>query len=139
MPEESTTPDLVELVNRGGEAANRRDFDALEGFYAPDAVLRGAELVGTFEGAAAIRGLFEEMASPYEEFHGEAEEIIDLGHGVTFGVIMVTGRPVGSSGEVRFRFASVAIWTNGVIEREMRNMSIDEARAAAERLAEERG
>ncbi len=139
MPEESTTPDLVELVNRLGEATNRRDFDAIESFYAPDAVLRGAELVGTFEGAAAIRGLFEEMASPYEELHGEAEEIIDLGHGVTFGVFIVTGRPVDSSAEIRFRFASVAIWTNGVIEQEMRNMSIDEARAAAERLAEERG
>lgn len=133
------TPDLVELVNRVREAANRRDFDAVESFYAPDAVLRGVEHGGTFEGAAAIRGLFEEMASPHEEFHGEAEEIIDLGNGVTFGVIVVTGRPVGSSGEVRFRFASVAIWTNGVIEREMRNMSIDEARAAAERLAQERG
>jgi ketosteroid isomerase-like protein len=138
MPE-STTPDLVELVNRWGEAVNRRDFDAVESFYAPDAVLRGAELVGTFEGAAAIRGLFEEMASSLEEFHGEAEEIIDLGHGVTFGVIIVTGRPVGSSAEIRFRFASVATWANGVIKREMRYVSIDEARAAAERLAEERG
>src|SRR5271169_1751524 len=121
MSEESTTPDLVELVNRVREAANRRDFDAVESFYAPDAVLRAAE-AGTFEGAAAIRGLFEEMATPHEEFHGEAEEIIDLGNGVTFGVIIITGRPVGSSGEVQLRFASVAIWTNGVIEREMRNM-----------------
>jgi|SRR5271169_480071 len=139
MSEESTTPDLVELVNRVREAANRRDFDAVESFYAPDAVLRGVVHAGTFEGAAAIRGLFEAMASPHEEFHGEAEEIIDLGNGVTFSVIVVTGRPVGSSGEIRLRFASVAIWTNGVIEREMRNMSIDEARAAAERLAQERG
>lgn len=121
------------------EAANRRDFDAVESFYAPDAVLRGAEHGGTFEGAAAIRGLFEEMASPHDEFHAEAEEITDLGHGVTFGVIMVTGRPRGSSGDVRFRFASVAIWTNSVIEQEMRNMKIDEARAVAERLARERG
>jgi len=138
MAEEPTTPDLVELVNRVKEAANRRDFDAVESFYAPDAVLRAAE-GGTFEGAAAIRGLFEEMASPHEEFHAEAEEITDLGHGVTLGVIMVTGRPVGSIREVRFRFASVAIWTNGVIKQEMRNTSIEEARAAAERLAKERG
>jgi ketosteroid isomerase-like protein len=137
MSEESTTPDLVELVNRVREAVNRRDFDAIESSYAPDAVLRAAE-AGTFEGASAIRGLAEDMTSPYEELHVEAEEIIDLGNGVTFGVINVTGRPVGSSGEVRFRWASVAIWTNGVIEREMRDVSIDEARAAAERLAEER-
>jgi ketosteroid isomerase-like protein len=138
MAEESMTPDLVDLVNRVREAVNRRDFDAVESFYAPHAVLRGAE-AGTFEGASAIRGLAEDMASPYEEFHVEAEEIVDLGNGVTFGVIIVTGRLVGSSSEIRFRWASVAIWTNGVIEREMRNVSIQEARAAAERLAESRG
>jgi ketosteroid isomerase-like protein len=98
MPEESTTPNLVELVNRVREAANRRDFDAVESFYAPGAVLRGAE-AGTFEGAAAIRGFAEDMASPYEELHVEAEEIIDLGNGVTFGVIGVRGRPVGQRGD----------------------------------------
>jgi len=54
-------------------------------------------------------------------------------------VFIVTGRPIGSSAEVRHRFASVAIWTNGVIEWEMRDMSIDEVRTAAGRLAEERG
>ena len=138
MPEDATTPDLVELVNRVREAVNRRDFDAVESSYAPDAVLRGAE-AGTFEGASTIRRLFEDMASSYEEFHSEAEEIIDLGNGVTFGVFVLTCRPVGSSGEFRFRFASVAIWNNGVIEREMRDVSIDEARATAERLGEERG
>jgi len=118
------------------EAMNRRDFDAVEGFYAPDAVLRGE--AGTFEGAAAIRGLFEDMLRPYEDFQVEVEEIIDLGNGVGFAVIVVTGRPVGSSGEVRFRYAVVAIWTKGVIKQDMRTMSIDEARAAAERLARER-
>jgi ketosteroid isomerase-like protein len=137
MSEASTTPDLIELVNRVREAVNRRDFDGVESFYAPDAVLRGAE-AGTFEGASAIRGLAEDMASPHEELYVEAEEIIDLGNGVTFAVIIVTGRPVGSNGEIRFRWASVAIWTDGVIEREMRNVSIDEGRAAAERLAKER-
>ena len=138
MTEESTTPDLVELVRRFIDAVNRRDFDAVETFYVPDAVFYGEE-AGTFEGAAAIRGLFEGMASPHEEFHAEAEEIVDLGSGVTFCVLVLTGRPVGSSGEVKFRFASVAIWTNGVIERDLRDVNIDAARAAAERLAEERG
>jgi len=39
VPEESTTPDLVELVRRLDEAANRLDFDAAMSFYAPDAVV----------------------------------------------------------------------------------------------------
>src|SRR5213082_2550995 len=109
MPEESTTPDLVERVRLLAEAVSRRDFDAIEGFFAPDAVLRGPQ-IDTFVGAAAIRGLVEDMLSPYEEFHGEVEEIVDLGNGVVFAVDIYRGRPVGSSAEVRFRFATVAIW-----------------------------
>ena len=122
MSEESTTPDLVELVRRVTEAVNRRDFDAVMSFYAPDAVLRLTE-IGTFDGGAAIRGLFEDMMGSYEEF----------------AVLRGKGRPVGSSGDIRFRFASIAIWSDGVIERETTYIDIDEARAAAERLAEERG
>ena len=38
MSEESTTPDLVELTRGRVEAANRRDFDAMVSFFAPDAV-----------------------------------------------------------------------------------------------------
>ena len=38
MPEESTTPDLVELAGRQLEAANRHDLDAFMSAFAPDAV-----------------------------------------------------------------------------------------------------
>ena len=58
MPEDPTTPDLVELWSRFFEAVNRRDFDAMLGFFAPDAVWETEDTgaVGTFEGRAAIRG-----------------------------------------------------------------------------------
>ncbi len=138
MPEESTTPDLVEHARRYVEAASRRDFDAVEGFYAPDAVVRGAQ-IGTFEGRAAARGVVEEVCAPYEEFRAEAEEVLDLGFGVIFAVVVAFGRVAGSSAEVRFRFASVTIWRGGLIERQTNYTDIDAARAAAERLAEERG
>ena len=137
MVEESTTPDLVELSRQAFEAVIRREFDAVEGFYAPDAMLRGAE-VGTFEGREAIRGLFEDMLSPYEEFHGEIEEIVSLGNGVVFVVPTANGRPVGSSGDVRLRYATVVTWTEGLIEQQTNYVDIHEARAAAERLAGER-
>ena len=52
---------------------------------------------------------------------------------------LITGHPVGSSGEVQIRFGSVASWTEAVVERLTAFMDIDEARAAAERLAQERG
>jgi ketosteroid isomerase-like protein len=67
MPEEFKTSDLVELMLRFVEAANRRDFAAVEAFYAPDVVVRGAQ-IGTFEGRAAARGLLEDVIAPYEEF-----------------------------------------------------------------------
>jgi ketosteroid isomerase-like protein len=138
MPEESTTPNLVELAGQFLEAQNLRDFDALEGFYAPNAVLVGAE-VGTFEGSAAIRALFEDFVSPYEEFHVEFEEALDLGNDVGFYILVATGRPFGSTKELRLRSATVVMASEGFIERQTNYMDIDEARAAAERLAEERG
>jgi hypothetical protein len=56
----------------------------------------------------------------YEEFNAEAEEIIDLGNGVGFSVDIYRGRPVGSSAEVRFRCATVAMQAEGLIERTLR-------------------
>ena len=38
MSEESTTPDLVELVRRSVEAGNRRDLELSLSFLAPDSV-----------------------------------------------------------------------------------------------------
>lgn len=48
------------------------------------------------------------------------------------------GRLVGSSADVRFRFASVVLWTEGLVERVTNYMDIDEALAAAQGLADER-
>ncbi len=75
----------------------------------------------------------------YEEYEFEAEEILDLGNGVGFRVLVQKGRPVGSSGEVQLRYGTVSVWEDGKIARITNYTDIDEARAAAERLAEERG
>jgi ketosteroid isomerase-like protein len=139
MSQESTTPDLVELVRRLDEAANRRDFDAVVSFYAPDAVWEGRASGMTVEGRTAIRGFGEDMTVAYEEFECWSEEILDLGNEVTFGVTRASGRPVGSTGRVELRTGIVAAWEEGLIVRVTTYDDIDEARAAAERLAKERG
>ena len=69
----------------------------------------------------------------------KAEEIRDLGNAVTFAVIRQHGRVVGTSGSVQLRYASVINWSDGLIVRNTTYTDIDEARAAAERLAAERG
>jgi ketosteroid isomerase-like protein len=50
----------VELVGHLFEAANRRDFDAVMSFYASDGVWEASGIGVSFEGEAAIRGLYED-------------------------------------------------------------------------------
>jgi ketosteroid isomerase-like protein len=140
MSEESTTPDLVELVRGSFEAGDRRDFDALMSFYAPDAVWDMSPFgVGIFEGLAAIRGFFDDWIRAYAEYEIKPEEVLLLGNGVVFAVAMQKGRPADGGGEVRLRYGSVGVWENGLCVRVTNYADIDEARAYAERLAEERG
>ena len=130
------TPDLVERVRGLVGAIDRCDVDTFVSFLAPDAVLEAA--VGRFEGVGAIRGFIEDWLANYEEFAVTLEEVRDLGNGVTFSVIRQQGRLVGSSGHVQLRHAAVDVWVDGVIARVITGPDIDEARAAAERLAGER-
>ena len=141
MSEESTTPDLEALIRQGIDAITRRDFDALLARYMPDAVLVAGSLgmAETFEGREAIRGVIEVALAPYDDYEIVLEEFRDLGNGVTFNVQLGRGRPTGSSVFVEQRAAWVTVWTDGLIERSAFYTDIDEARAAAERLAEERG
>jgi ketosteroid isomerase-like protein len=136
MSEESTTPDLVERMRGLIDALDRCDVDRVASFHAPDAVL--AAEVGRFEGVAAIRGFLEDWLASYEDFAATLEEVRDLGNGVTFGVIRQQGRLVGS-GHVQLRNAMANVWVDGVIVRTITGPDIDSARAAADRLAKERG
>jgi ketosteroid isomerase-like protein len=138
MREESTTPDLLDVLRRAIDAANSGDLDALTSFYTPDAVWEVAGL-GTHEGTAEIRRFFEDWMDAYEEFEVELHETLDLGNGVAFAVVVQRGRPVGSTGRVQLRYATTSIWVDGMIARQTNHSDTDEARAAAERLAGERG
>ena len=138
MPEESTTSDLVELVRRQFEAGNRRDLDAVTSSFAPDAVMDGRALGDHFEGRAAIRSFIEDWFGTYEELEFGLEEVRDLDNGVVFAVVSQDGRPVGGDGRVRQREGWVFVWVRDLIAR-LTILEVDEARAAAERLAGERG
>jgi ketosteroid isomerase-like protein len=126
----------VELVRGLVGALDRCDVDSVASLQAPDAVLEAA--VGHFEGVAAIRGFIEDWLANYEEFAATLEEVQELGNGVTFSVIRQQGRLVGSSGHVQLWNAMVNVWVDGVIARTITGPDIDEGRAAAKRVAEER-
>jgi ketosteroid isomerase-like protein len=139
MPEESTTPDLVELMGEFVEAFSCCDIDALMSLFAVNAVFESQVLGSSFEGVAAIRVFAEDWLGAFEEWAVEPQEIIDMGNRVVFLVCGQEGRPVGSSGLVRSRWVSVYEWADGVITRATTYDDIDAGRAAAERLAQERG
>ena len=139
MSEESTTPDLVERQRQAVEAGGRRDWDGAMTFYAPDAVWDASPTgIGSFEGAAAIRRFFEDWAGAYEEYGHEIAGSRDLGNGVVFTVLDIVGRLAGGTGRVHETWSWTATWAEGMCERVVVRSDIDEARAAAERLAQER-
>ena len=93
-----------------------------------------------FESVAAIRGFLQDWFASYEELWFEEEEVSDLGNGVGLSVVAQKARLVGSSGEVlRLRQAVVSEWVDGLMVRVTVYYDPNEARAAAERFAEERG
>jgi ketosteroid isomerase-like protein len=140
VSEEPTAPDLVKLTRSSIRAANVRDYDAGMRFWAPDAVLDlSLTALGTYEGHPAIRAFLEEWVGAYDDFQFELEEVHDLGNGVAYAVVVSTARPAGSTGSVQGRWGSVSIWVDGLCERVTNYFDIDDARAAAERLAEGRG
>jgi len=139
MPEESTTSDLVELVRRFFESLECRDFDAALSLFGPSPVWDMSAMgMGCFEGPTSIRGLLEDWTGAYDEWEIELEHLLHLGGGVVFAAVIETGRPLGSTGRVQMRYAAVALLVEGMIVRATTYPDIDEARAAAERLAQER-
>jgi ketosteroid isomerase-like protein len=139
MPDESSTRDLAERLWRFVDALSRRDVDALMKFFVPDAVW---EALGAgderLRGLTAIRGMLEDWLRPYEDYQLDVEELVDLGNDVVFSVAEHRARPINSSGFVQWRQGFVVLMEDDLIARVSSYRDIDEARAAAERLAEER-
>jgi hypothetical protein len=139
MSEESTTPDLVELTRQTFDAVNRRDIDAVMSRFPVDGVydtLPAGLMV--YEGPAAIRGFIVEWWDAFAELALEPEEVLDLGHGIVLMVVCQSARPANSTSPVQRHEAYVLEWVENMVRRTTVYTDIDEACAAAERLAEER-
>ena len=139
MSKESTTPELVERWRQAAEAADRREFDTTMGIFDPDAVWEVQSLGISLESAPAIRSFLEDWLGSYENYEDDQEEALDLGNGVVFVVSRLDARPVGSPSRVQERWSFTVLWEAGKVVRVTGRNDIDEARAAAERLAESRG
>jgi ketosteroid isomerase-like protein len=107
-------------------------------FYTPDAVWDMSVLgMGMFHGRAATRKFLEDWLGAFVDWEQDIEEVRDLGNGVTLAVFLQRGKPAGASGVVQLRYAAVARWDGEFIQHQTNYTDLEQARAAAERLAEE--
>jgi hypothetical protein len=138
MSEKSTAPDLVDLTR---EVIEAQGIDRTMRFYAPDSVYDLSDVgLGVFEGYSAIRAFLNDWLSSYDEAEDEAEELVELSNGVVFAVVREYGHPSDSARHVQIhgRHAAVVVWADSLIVRVNIYRDVDDARAAAECLAEDR-
>ena len=141
MSEESTTPGLVELTRQCFGAGTRLDFDSMISLYDRERIAWDVRPMGLglYEGEPAVRAFANEFLGTFEDYRAEVLDIEDIGNGVVNVVYHQEGRMPGGDGLVTARAALVYEWRDGLIVRMISYIDIDEARAGAERLAQERG
>jgi ketosteroid isomerase-like protein len=140
MSEESTPPDLVELTRHAVESGAAGDVDATLSHYTSESVWDLSRVgLGEYTGIESIRRFVTDWIGLYEELRVDVREVLDLGGCVTLAVVHMDGRLVGSTAQVAVDYASVVTWSDAAIVRVTHYSDIEDARAAAERLAEELG
>jgi ketosteroid isomerase-like protein len=140
MSEESTNHDLVALTRNAFAAANAGDFDALMRLFDSGSVFDVSSWgFGTYEGKRAIRRFLEDWIGSFDKYEREAAEVLDLGNGIVYAAAVTHGVPAGARGHIHLLGASVFVWESDTLERVTNFRDKGEARAAAQRLAEERG
>jgi len=139
LPDEPATPEPIDLVRQAFDAGNRHDVDAIVSFHAPEAVWDlSDEGLGSYEGAAAIRGWIEDWFGTWVDLRLDLLDVVDLGHGVVFVRVREEGRFADGGGHGEQHRGWVILARQGQIARAAIYLDGDEARAAAERLTQER-
>src|SRR5215212_2133861 len=112
MSEESTTPELVELVRKQLEALDRRDLDRVMSSVAEDTVSTGGSVTCLRVERRSVASL-RTGSRAWEELDFELEEVSDLGGGVVFAVVIQDGRLFSGDGRLRQREGWVYLWAGG--------------------------
>jgi hypothetical protein len=139
MPEELGTPDLATLTRRAYACARAGDWEGVLSFYRPDTdwdMTAGG--LGKYDGPEALLQFFSEWTGSYREWELELEEVEYLGDDKVLAVVLTRGRSGRRARWVELRFATIADWVGEHMTHVKSYTDIDEARAAAARIGEER-
>ncbi len=127
---------MVDLTEQLVEAFDRGDVDAIEQLGADDAVVQAEGLGMRFEGAKAVRAFIEDWLGSFADLSFELRGVSRVSENVVLAVIEQRGRPVGAAGAVQQLEAWAIRWAGGQIARLSSHLDLEEARAAAQSLAE---
>jgi ketosteroid isomerase-like protein len=119
MSEESTTPDLVELVRRLNEAFKAHDADAYLSFLAPDVVHRPIATFTTkeYRGRDAVWAFRAEWHDAWaDDFEGQLETIREYGDAV-IALVRFSGHARASGIEIRGGVFQVFRFRDGLVAR----------------------
>jgi hypothetical protein len=139
MPDQSPNADVVDLTRAFCMAGGSVEEEM--GFYGPDPVYDVSPMgIGVFRGRAAIRRFLAEWMSSYDGYQEDVQEVIDFGNGIAFAAVRESGRPTGGAVDTRTHstYGFVIVWIDQKIARITAYPDINDARAAAEGLAEQR-
>jgi len=118
MSEESTTPDLMEVVRRANDAFNRRDVDAWTSFLSPDIVFRPVPRFPESQerqGLGAMRRWMEEWYDAWaDDLTSQTESIREYGD-VVIALLKFTAHTKASGVEVAGGIFEVCQFREGKI------------------------
>jgi hypothetical protein len=139
MSQERTSPDPAELTRHVYASLNRRDLGAIMGCIGSDSVLDASQWgLGIHTGPKAIRGFLDGWYGRLAELGVRVVEMQDFSRGVIF-VVHKAHRAKAEHASLELEAAPVYQWVEHTLARVTAYTDVDEGRAAAERLAEERG
>ena len=139
MPDQFPDADVVALTRAFCMAGGSVEEEM--GFYGPDPIYDVSPMgIRVFQGRAAIRHFLADWMGSYDGYQEDMQEVIDFGNGIAFAAVRESGRPTGGTVDNRTHstYGFVIVWIDGKIARITAYPDINEARAAAERVAGER-
>jgi ketosteroid isomerase-like protein len=132
MSDVESTQHLHRLLNDG-------DLDAVTALFAPGSIWDASRWgLGSHEAPRALRVFLGDWIGSFDVYGLTVQEIRDLGSGVVFVVFVHEAGPEGHGNALRVRSSAVLGWRARQLVALTSYPDMDEARAAAERLAKER-
>ena len=125
----------VEVVRRAADAMAQRGLDALAEYWTDDIDHRAVEGAlddrGPIHGKAEMRAYLGDWFDTFDDFRGEAVELIDAGEDQVVAVLRIMGRAKLSGVETDLTYAALYTIRDGKIARGREYWTRDEALEAA--------